>query len=227
MFVGHFGVGFGAKRLAPEISLGTLFLGAQFVDLLWPTFLLLGWERVEVVPGITEVVPLDFVHYPWTHSLVASLFWSVALGVVYFLISRYKVGAWVCGGAVLSHWILDFFTHQPDLLLWPGGASRWGLGLWNSLPATLAVELSIFAVGLWLYSQGTRPRDRTGRWAFWALVIFLLTIHGANILGPPPPHVAGIAWMGQAQWLIVLWGYWVDRHRENLEMTGSWRRLSA
>ena len=63
MFIGHFGVGFGAKRFAPAVSLGTLFLAAQFADLLWPTLLLLGVEEVRIDPGITVVTPLDFVHY--------------------------------------------------------------------------------------------------------------------------------------------------------------------
>ena len=42
MFIGHFGIGFGAKSVSPRVSLGSLFLAAQFLDLLWPTLLLLG-----------------------------------------------------------------------------------------------------------------------------------------------------------------------------------------
>jgi membrane-bound metal-dependent hydrolase YbcI (DUF457 family) len=150
MFLGHFGVGLGSKSLAPKTSLGTLFLAAQFVDLLWPTLLLVGLERVEIAPGITRVTPLDFVHYPITHSLLAVIGWSLAFGAVYYALRRYPRGAWVCGAAVLSHWLLDAVVHRPDLPLFPGGTTRIGLGLWNSVPVTLALEFGILALGLLL-----------------------------------------------------------------------------
>lgn len=216
MFVGHFGVGFAAKSRAPEASLGTLFLAAQWVDLVWPTLLLAGLERVEIAPGITAVTPLDFTHYPITHSLVAVLGWAILFAVVYHGLRRYPIGAWICGAAVLSHWVLDAVVHRPDLPLYPGSATRIGLGVWNSLPATLAVELPIFALGVWLYSRSTRARDRAGNIGLWALVGFLLIVYAMNILGPPPPSVSAIAWVGQAQWLLIAAAYAVDRHRETV-----------
>src|SRR2546425_9670853 len=97
MFIGHFGVGFGAKAVAPRVSLGSLFLAGQFVDLLWPTFLLLGIERVRIDPGATRVTPLDFEYYPISHSLLAVLGWAVSLAVVYQLIRHYRRGAIVLG----------------------------------------------------------------------------------------------------------------------------------
>jgi hypothetical protein len=132
---------------------------------------------------------------------------------VYGAIRRYRVGAIVAGLAVVSHWVLDFLVHRPDLPLTPGG-TRVGLGLWDSLAATLTVELAIFAGGVWLYVRTTRARDRIGSIAWWALVAFLALIYAGNLFGPPPPSVDAIAWAGQAQWLLVAWGYWVDRHRE-------------
>jgi LexA-binding, inner membrane-associated putative hydrolase len=213
MFIGHFGVGFGAKRVAPRVSLGTLFLAAQFADLLWPTFLLLGIERVRIVPGITAATPLDFEYYPYTHSLLFAVIWGVVVGGVYQLLRRYARGALVVGAAVVSHWVLDLIVHRPDLPLFPGSATRLGFGLWNSIGWTLVVELAIFAAGVWLYTRTTTAADGTGRWAFVGLVVFLLVIHLMNVFGAPPPSVAAIAWVGEAQWLIVAWGYWVDRHR--------------
>jgi len=212
MFLGHFGVGFGAKRLAPRTSLGTLFLAAQFVDLLWPTLLLFGIERVAIVPGITRVTPLDFEHYPITHSLLLAIGWGVGFALVYGIIRRYRRGAWICGAAVVSHWLLDLIVHRPDLPLYPGGPLA-GFDLWNSLPATLAVEGLIFGAGFWLYAQGTRARDRMGSVTLWGLVAFLIVTYAANLFGPPPGNVEAIGWVGQAQWLIVAWGYWIDRHR--------------
>jgi len=213
MFLGHFGIGFGAKAAAPKTSLGTLFLAAQFIDLLWPSLLLVGLETVEIVPGITKVTPLDFTNYPITHSLIAVLVWAGLFGAAYFLLKKYPKGAWVCGAAVLSHWVLDALTHRPDLPLVPGGATRIGLGLWNSLPATLVVELAIFSAGVWLYLRFTRPTDRVGSIALWALIGFLVAIYFGNLFGTLPPNVTALAWVAQAQWLLVIWAYWIDRHR--------------
>ncbi len=170
-------------------------------------------RRVAIAPGITRVVPLDFTHYPISHSLAAVLLWAVLFGVAYQALRRYPRGALVCGLAVVSHWLLDLLTHRPDLPLAPGSDARVGLGLWGSLPATLLVELAVFAIGVFLYLRTTRASDRTGSVALWVLVGFLLVIYAGNILGPPPPSVSAIAWLGQAQWLLVAWGYWIDRHR--------------
>ncbi len=213
MFVGHFAVGFGAKRAAPGVSLGTLFLAAQFLDLLWPTFLLLGLESVRIAPGITAVTPLDFVSYPWTHSLAAAAAWGALFGGLFWLIRRRLRDAALLALAVVSHWVLDFLTHRPDLQLRPGSATRVGLELWASLPATLTVELALFLAGVVLYARATRARDRAGRIGFAALVAFLLVAYFAALFGPPPPGVAALGWGGQSVWLLVLWGYWLDRHR--------------
>lgn len=131
MFIGHFGMGFAAKRAARQTSLGTLFLAAQFIDLLWPTFLLMGVESVKIAPGATKLTPLEFTHYPVSHSLLAVAAWSVLVGAVYFFLQRSALPALLCVGLVASHWFLDALTHQPDLLLSPGGVTRIGLGLWN------------------------------------------------------------------------------------------------
>jgi hypothetical protein len=214
MFIGHFGVGFAAKRLTPRAGLGSLFLAAQFLDLLWPTLLAIGVERVAIVPGITTVTPLDFQHYPISHSLVAVACWAFFVGGCHFAIRGGWREALMMGFLVVSHWLLDALVHRPDLPISPFDDARVGLGLWNSLPLTLAVEMPIFLAGCWLYSHATRARDGIGRWGFYSLVAFLLAIHAMNLFGKPPPSVMAIAWAGQAQWLIVLWAYWLDRHRE-------------
>jgi membrane-bound metal-dependent hydrolase YbcI (DUF457 family) len=122
MFIGHFGVGFGAKSIAPKVSLGTLFLAAQLLDLLWPTLLLLGIERVQIVPGVTTVTPLLFEHYPVSHSLLAVAGWAALTGCVYLLLRRERKAALVLAALVISHWALDALVHQPDLPLYPGSA---------------------------------------------------------------------------------------------------------
>ncbi len=213
MFIGHVGLAFAAKKVAPRPSLGTLALAAQLVDGVWPVFLLLGWEKVEIVPGITAVTPLLFVFYPYTHSLAAGAVWALLLAGGYYLWRRDGVGAWWIAALVVSHWVLDFISHRPDMPLWPGGP-KVGLGLWNSVPATLAVEFALFGGGLWLYLSATRPRDRIGTWALAAFVTLLAALYLAAVFGPPPPSVQVLAMSGLLGWLFVVWAYWIDRHRE-------------
>lgn len=200
------------KRSAPAVSLGTLFLAAQFIDLLWPSLLLLGVEHVAIDPAASGP-PLRFTHYPYSHSLAFVFGWAALFGTGFYLLRRSLAGALVCAAAVLSHWLLDLIVHHPDLPLAPGADVRLGFGLWASLPATLLIEGLIFAVGLWLYCRTTDAADRIGRIGFWALIGFLVVIHLANVFGAPPPSVVAVGWVGQAQWLLVLWAYWVDAHR--------------
>lgn len=193
MFLGHFGIGFGARAAAPRASLGTLFLAAQFIDLLWPTLLLLGVERVRIAPGATAVTPLVFEHYPLSHSLLAVAAWALLLALAYGFLRQDRRGALLVGLAVLSHWLLDAVVHQPDLPLYPGSAVLAGLTLWDSLTATLAVEVPLFLIGVWLYLRATRPRDRIGTWGLGGLVGLLAVIYVGNLFGPPPPDVTAIA----------------------------------
>ena len=214
MFIGHFAVAFAAKPAAPSVSLGTLFLACTWVDLAWPVFLLAGLERVEIRPGITAFTPLDFVHYPWTHSLLMCAVWAAGFGLLYLAVRKERKAAMVVAAVVLSHWFLDLVAHRPDLPLAPGGGARWGLGVWNSIPATLALEGALFAAALLFYVKRTRPLDRTGRWALWGVVLFLLAAYLGAAFGPPPEAVEVIAWAGLiGGGLTVIAGYWIDRHR--------------
>jgi hypothetical protein len=145
--------------------------------------------------------------------LLALTLWGAALGGAYYAVRRRAWPAAILFAVVLSHWLLDAASHVPDMPLTIGGSERVGLGLWNSLPGTLAVEGAMFVAGLWLYSRQTRAIDRTGRWALIALVAFLVISYVAAVFGPPPPSSMAVAWSGQGIWLLVAWGYWIDRHR--------------
>jgi len=213
MFIGHIAVALGAKKAAPKASLGTLVLAAQFVDLLWPLFLLLGLEHVRIEPGNTAFTPLNFYDYPISHSLLTGIGWGILFALVFFLVRRSVRNALILGACVVSHWVLDFVSHRPDLPIFPGSELKVGLGLWNSVPATVIVEGLLFAGGVYLYVQSTHAKDKTGMYAFWSLIIFLIVIWVANMVGGAPPSVQAIAWAGQSMWLLVIWAYWADRHR--------------
>lgn len=213
MFLGHYAVAFAAKKAAPRTSLGLLMLAAEWLDHLWPIFLLLGVEHVRIVPGLMAASPLDLYDYPWSHGLLPVLGWALLLGGSYYLVRRYGRGGWVVAGVVVSHWILDLVAHRADLPLVPGAGPKLGLGLWNSVAATLLVELALFVAGVVIYLRATKARDRIGSWGFYAMAGVLVLGYVSSAFGPPPPDVRALAFTALSLWLFVPWGWWVDRHR--------------
>jgi membrane-bound metal-dependent hydrolase YbcI (DUF457 family) len=216
VFIGHFALGFAAKRLAPRVSLAVLFGAAQLADMIWPVFLALGLEQARIDPGNTAMTPLDFVSYPYSHSLLFLAIWGVLLAWIYRLVAgKGRVSA-VLAALVVSHWVLDFVTHRPDMPLYPGG-TKMGLSLWNSIPATVAIETAMFAVGIWIYARTTRARDAAGRWGLAGMVTLLGLAYVGAANGAPPPSITAL-------WIVSLAGavmgtglsWWVDRHREIL-----------
>jgi hypothetical protein len=278
MFIGHFALGFAAKQAVPRASLAVLFTAAQLADILWPVFVMIGLEQVRIEPGITAFTPLNFISYPYSHSLLMLAVWGVVFALLFGREIRLKADATTAaattplhtttaaatppvasgfpplpkasarladqppprlrrsaeasakaeGGSrtfivlfalVVSHWVLDFVTHRPDVPLYPGGP-KLGLGLWNSVPATIAVEVSMFAIGLWMYGRATWARDQRGRWALAGLAAFLVVVYIANIVGPPPPTVQTLAISAFIGFVVlVVWSWWADRHREAILRT--------
>jgi membrane-bound metal-dependent hydrolase YbcI (DUF457 family) len=213
MFIGHFAVAFASRRVAPRTSLALLLIASQLADILWPIFLLLGWEHVRIDPAATRFSPLDLYHFPWSHSLAALLVWATLFAGTYWLITRYRAGAIVLWFGVLSHWVLDWVTHRPDMPLYPG-SPRFGLGLWNSVPGTMIVELAMFAAGVWLYARATRARDWIGRYGFPAYVVLLLVLFIGDRFSGPPPDVQSLIWAAIVFMpLLVVLGWWFDAHR--------------
>jgi membrane-bound metal-dependent hydrolase YbcI (DUF457 family) len=216
MFIGHFGVGLAAKKIDNKPSLGTLFVASQFIDLLWPIFLILGLEKVKIDPGNTAFTPLDFIYYPFSHSFFGVLIWSVLFGLVYYLIRKNLKSSIVIGSLVMSHWILDLITHRPDLPLLPWSEIKVGLGLWNHVILTLIIELLIFAIGIYLYIRATKATNKKGTIGLWSLLIFLILVYFMNVFGDPPPSEGPIAYVGLTMWLLVAWGYWIDKNRKSV-----------
>jgi membrane-bound metal-dependent hydrolase YbcI (DUF457 family) len=215
MFVGHYAVGFASKRVVPSVSLAWFVAGATLLDLLFPLFVILGWENARFVPATTPFLRISLDNYPWTHSLLMAVVWSVGFGALCWLVTRAREAALLAGAAVFSHWVLDFVTHSPDMPLLPGGSARVGLGLWYSTAGTIALEGLMFIAAVWIYAKATRARDGVGRWAWWGLVAFLALSYVGDLFSSARPDPAMFAWVGLVMgWLLVVWAWWVDRHRE-------------
>jgi len=218
MFIGHFALGFAAKPAVPRVSLAVLILAALFADVLWPILVLAGVEQVRIDPGNTAFTPLEFVSYPWSHSLLLLAVWGVCLGAAYRIIFGGRRTVVVLALLVISHWVLDWITHAPDMPLYPGGPKE-GLSLWNSIPLTMVVETLMFAAGLYVYMRTTRAKDAIGRWGFVSLGVTLAAIYFVDgLFGAPPPTILALCVVGVAASVVfTAWAWWTDRHREARE----------
>jgi hypothetical protein len=211
MFIGHFALGYAAKKWAPQLSLGVLFAAVVLADLIWPVLVALGIEHVRIAPGYTASTPFEFISYPYSHSLLTLVLWGGILG----WITAPQMPAFALVVAlVVSHWVLDFITHVPDMPLYPGGP-KFGLGLWNWVSATVAVEMVMFAIGVWIYMKATRPRDRIGRWGFIGVTAFLLVgFLGDAVSSAVPPSVTALWTAALALGVLTIWlAWWTDKHR--------------
>jgi hypothetical protein len=198
MFLGHYGVALALKRAEPKLSLGTLFLGAQLLDLLWGIFLLLGWEQARIVPGYTPVTPLEFLQYPISHSLVGAICWSLVAAGLYYSwptrdVTRHWQAAAVVGVVVLSHYPLDILTHVPDLPLAGSDSAKLGLGLWNYPVATMLAELGFLGAGLAIYVAYRSHRHPVRVVRLAVLMLVLVGTYLASRFGPLPPDMLTVA----------------------------------
>jgi hypothetical protein len=215
MFIGHAAVGFASKAGAPRASFAWLLAAPFLLDLLWPVFILLGIEHASIERGATPFLNFSFDSYPWSHSLAMAIAWALVYGALAHFFTRSASVGWLASLGVVSHWICDAIVHRPDLPLWPGSPIFVGMGLWNSVPGTLAVELPMFGAGVWLYVRATRPKDPAGRWALAALVAAFLVLYAGAAFGPPPPGMATVAVSTLCLFAVVLpCTIWIDRHRE-------------
>lgn len=213
MFIGHYAIAFGAKKNAPSVSLGWLFIAVQFLDLLWPTLLLLHVERVDLNYDASELTPLKFTYYPISHSLLMAAVWAIVFGIACYIFTKNLKYAFVLFFCVISHWLLDVVVHYPDLPLYPGDSPKIGLGLWSMPFLENIIEYLMFIAGVILYTGATMEKNKKGRYLTWILVSLLAGAHLANILSPKPPDTNTVAWGAQLMWLFVILAFWVDKNR--------------
>jgi len=211
MLVGHVAVGLTAKRMEPTVSLGILVLAGMLADLLWCVFMILGLEHVQFKPGNGAANYFVATNIALSHSLLMDGLWAALLAVIYFGVRRHARGAWIVFLAVLSHWVLDFISHRPDMPLAPGAHISFGLGLWNSIPAAVLLEGSFWFLAVILYARATNARKRAGVYCYWIAVAILTLLWYNNLAGPPPPdpYAAPIISLGLFS-LIVAWAYWMN-----------------
>ncbi|MFZ3091089.1 MAG: hypothetical protein WA240_10775 [Nitrospirota bacterium] len=221
MFIGHYGIALAAKRIDKDISLGTLFFATQFADILFFVLTLVKIERMSFAPGITKVSPLDFTHYPYSHSLAASFFWAGLFFVVFRIAllnsdSNKNRIALAIGATVLSHFLLDAIVHRADLPLLGGDSYKIGLGLWNYVFASSLIELLIFLSGLWMYLKSTKGATFAGKYGMIIFSTFVTVIWIASLLTPTPSdlNIIGFVIFGLVFQLIVIGIVsWLDRKR--------------
>jgi len=215
MLVGHYGVGFAAKRFAPQTSLGTLVLAALFADLLGWALVVTGIEHFAIRPGITTTNPLDLYDYPISHSLAADAAWGVLFAAGYYLVRKYWRGSLLIFVVVMSHWFLDLIAHRADMPLAPGIHKYYGLGLYNSRPGMIAVEGLIWLSGIVIYLRATRSKKRLGAYVLWIGTALLTWVWLVSLKGLPPPGTIVQAGISSLLFMIVTvaWAYWLDHLR--------------
>jgi len=216
MLAGHVAAGFLGKRIAPSLSLGTAVAAGLAADLLWAVFLISGVERFEIVrPGPTLMTSEVVTHIDWSHSLALDLVWAAVFAGVYFWWRRDGRAAWVIAAAVVSHWVLDFASHKPDMPLAPGIPRFFGLGLWTSIPATLVVEGGVWVLAVVVYLRATQAKRRAVHFVLWIGFAVITLAWYNNIAGPPAAMNYRAAGMASFTFFVLIsaWAFWINRWR--------------
>jgi hypothetical protein len=229
MFLGHYGAALALKRAEPKVSLGTLFVATQLLDLLWGTFLLLGWEHVRILPDANPLLRFQFYDYPISHSLVGAIGWGLAAAVLYYSwptrdVTRHWQAAALVGTAVVSHWLLDALVHVADLPLVGNDSAKLGLGLWRHVGLSAAVELIVLALGVAVYVARRSRRHPVRRARLAVVLLILVGTYAASLLGPPPPGIQAVA-VADIVFILVLGllAGWADRAATPAELASGSR----
>jgi len=204
MFVGHYGVAFGAKPSTPVVPLWVYFIAVQWLDVVWSILVLCGVEKLRIIPGFTEANPYDLYYMPYTHGLPGAIVLSLALGaIVAAAVARQRGAAFlVVSAAAFSHWILDLVVHIPDLPLYDN-SDKVGFGLWRHVALSFPLELIVLLAGTWYYARVLPPAGRRGHIALRGFVALLLLLQVYANFGPPPPSETAMAIMALSLYVAL------------------------
>jgi hypothetical protein len=218
MFIGHYGPSFACKAWKPVVPLWVLFVAVQLVDIVWAVLVLLGIEKVRIVPGITATNPFDLYYMPFTHSLPGAIFWSVGAAIVYRVVAPAQkwTAAAIVGSAVFSHWVLDLVVHRPDLPLYDD-AYKVGFGLWNYPAIAFLLEIALLFGGIALYLRVTQPIDAIGRYGMTVLGLFAVALQAYVFFGPPPVSDTAFALTALVLYFVfAVLVYWLEGKRSSI-----------
>ncbi len=213
MFVGHYGVSFAARPAGGGVPLWIWFVAVQWMDIVWSMLVLLGIEKMRIVPGFTEANAYDLYYMPYTHGLSGSILLSFALGTVValFIPGNRRTTLLLVAAASFSHWILDLIVHVPDLPLYDN-SDKVGFGLWRHVLLSFPLELIVLGLGAWWYARATRFAENRRRYAFWAFVALLAAMQVYANFGPPPSSPEAMAVMALAFYTVLAgMAAWVER----------------
>jgi hypothetical protein len=214
MFVGHYGVSFAAKRVGVRVPLWVWFIAVQWLDVVWSVLVLMGIEKLRIVPGFTEANALDLYYMPYTHGLPGSIVLSLIFGGIVALFTTGNRGATILlvAAASFSHWVLDLVVHTPDLPLYDD-AAKVGFGLWRHVAFSFPLELIVLVLGAWLYARVPVFASSNGRYLFWGFVVFLAAVQVYANFGPPPSSPEAMAVTALALYVVLAslaaWVEWI------------------
>ncbi len=214
MYVGHYVASFALKKYDKNLSLGWLFIGVQFVDILFFPFVVMGIERMNLVENYTATNHLHLEYMPYTHSLLATIFWA-GIGYVIFtyLLKMGQKAGIAMALAIASHWFVDLVVHTPDLPLWTDNSPKLGFGLWNYRELAFILEGTFLFGGLSVYMSAIKPTNGLGKWGLYGYCLLLYLLHGSQVYGPPAAgDKTSLAVVAVATYILfAIIAHWLDR----------------
>ncbi len=218
MFIGHFAPALVASSLGPRApALATTFIAAQLVDWAFFALAIVGVEKMRIEPGATVMVPFDLYFFPYTHSLLGAGIWAAVFALIVLVWQRSAIAGFISGLVVLSHWLLDWISHRPDLTL-AGHEPYYGLGLWNYPAIAMPLEIGLVLGGLYFYMKRTRGPAGPPI----VLAVTLLALQAINWFGPEPAeaniflHLQALIAFG----VLTLMAAWVAENRKFVRRGG-------
>ena len=216
MFVGHYGVSFAARSANRRLPLWVWFIAVQWMDVVWSILVLLGIEKLRIVPGFTQANALDLYYMPYTHGLPGSIVVSLVFGAIVaaFVSERRVATVLLVAAASFSHWILDLVVHTRDLPLFDN-AAKVGFGLWRHVALSFPLELIVLGFGAFAYARAFNVANPKARYVFWGFIAFLAAMQVYANFGPPPASPSAMAVMALGLYAVLAalaaWVEWINK----------------